>query len=217
MDNVISLADRRRTRSRGPQARTRPSVFFAFDLASPATYLAAERVDRRFPGVRWTPALGDGLRAASRDCGRERGRAAARARAAELRLPLVWPERPAVGLLAMRIAQYAVEEGMGVPFVLAASRLAYCGGYDLDDPEILAEAAAAAGLSIDASLRAARDAGRDAEMEAAGRLLMARGVDRLPVLGVGRLLFAGEERLAEAAAAARGTMAPAVWAEPSGA
>jgi 2-hydroxychromene-2-carboxylate isomerase len=219
VDNVILLADRRRTRSRGPQTRTRPSVFFAFDLASPATYLAAERVDRRFPGVRWLPALGDGLGAAWPACGRDRdrGRAATRARAAELRLPLVWPERPAVGLLAMRMAHYAVAEGNGVPFVLAASRLAYCGGYDLDDPEILAEAAAAAGLSIDASLRAARDRARDTDMEAAGRFLVARGADRLPVLGVGRLLFAGEERLAEAAAAARASAAPAVWAEHPGA
>lgn len=219
MDNVISMEDRRRTRGRGVRARTRPAVSFSFDLASPATYLAAERVDRLFPGVSWVPALGDGLSAGMPASVRDRdgARAAAHARAAELRLPLVWPERPAVGLLAMRIAHHAVHEGRGAAFVLAASRLAFCGGFDLDDPEILAEAAAAAGLPIDAGLRAAREPARDTEMAAAGRELAQRGADRLPVLCVGRLLFAGEDRVGEAAAAARASALPGIWAEHPGA
>ena len=72
---------------------------------------------------------------------------------------------------------------------------------DLDDPEILAEAAAAAGIGLHATLDAARDAGRDGPIEDAGRLLLASGADRLPALRVGRMLFCGEDRLAEAAAA----------------
>ena len=44
-------------------------------------------------------------------------------------------------------------------------------------------------------------------MEAAGRKLLAAGADRLPALRVGRLLFAGEGRVAEAAAAARRPLA----------
>jgi 2-hydroxychromene-2-carboxylate isomerase len=213
VDNVVSMEAHRRSRIRGsrPRPRARATVSFAFDLASPATYLAAERVDRLFPGVTWVPALGEALRtgprADARD--RERERAIVRARAAELRMPLVWPERPAVGLPAMRIAQHAADRGRAGEFVLAASRLAFCGGFDLDDPEILAEAAAAAGLSLEESLRAAGDRARDAELEAAGRRLLARGADRLPVVRVGRLLFAGEERVAEAAAAARGTFGAA--------
>ena len=38
---------------------------------------------------------------------------------------------------------------------LAIGRLSFCGGFDVDDPEILAEAAAAAGLDLDACLLAA--------------------------------------------------------------
>jgi 2-hydroxychromene-2-carboxylate isomerase len=202
--NVISMQAHRQSRARSPR-RSRPSVSFSFDLASPTTYLAAERVDRLFPGVAWEPVLGDALSAGAAASGRDREsrRAAARVRASELRMPLIWPERPAVGLPAMRMAQYAAAEGQGAAFVLAASRLAFCGGFDLDDPEILAEAAAASGLSLDAALRAARDRSRDGAMEAAGRRLLAQGADRLPVMRVGRLLFAGEDRLPEAAAAAR--------------
>jgi 2-hydroxychromene-2-carboxylate isomerase len=131
-------------------------------------------------------------------------RAVAERRAAELRLPLVWPERyPADVPAAMRAASYAAEHGRGAAFVLAAGRLAFCGGFDLDDPEILFEAAAAAGLGLDDSLRAAGDCGRDGAMEAAGSRLLAAGADRLPALRVGRSLFWGEEKVAEAAAAAR--------------
>ena len=41
----------------------------------------------------------------------------------------------------MRAAHYASQQGRGAAFVLAAGRLAFCGGFDLDDPELLAEAA----------------------------------------------------------------------------
>jgi 2-hydroxychromene-2-carboxylate isomerase len=132
-------------------------------------------------------------------------------------MPLIWPDRPAVGLPAMRMAHFAVAEGHGGAFVLAASRLAFCGGFDLDDPEILAESAAAAGLSLDAGLRAARDRSRDEDMHGAGRRLVAQGAERLPALRVGRLLFCGEERLPEAAAAARATTGAATWMQHPGA
>ena len=52
-------------------------------------------------------------------------------------------------------------------------------------------------------LRAVGDVSRDAAIEAAGRKLVAAGADRLPVLTVGRRMFCGEDRLSEAAAAAR--------------
>lgn len=174
-----------------------------FDLASPGTYLVAERAERMFAGLRWRPA-----RAAALRCGElhaEDARAAVAARAELLRLPLVWrPEgQPYSVPKAMRVASLAVERGCEAAFVLAASRLAFCGGFDLDDPEILAEAAAAAGIGLRAALEAARDAGRDGRIEEDGRLLLAAGAHRLPVLRVGELLFCGEDRLAAAVAAAR--------------
>src|SRR5204863_806397 len=123
------------------------------------------------------------------------------ARAALLRMPLVWPERhPASRPAVMRAAAYAAEQGRGAPFVLAASRLAFCGGFDLDDPEVLAEAAAAAGVGLRECLQAAGDVARDAAIEAEALRLAAAGADRLPVVRVGRTLFCSERRIAEAAA-----------------
>ena len=178
-----------------------------FDLACPFTYLATERVERAFPHVTWTAASAETLQRRSLADDREtveRVRAAAELRATALRLPLVWPERyPKAVPAAMRAAAFAAEQGRGGAFVLAAGRLAFCGGFDLDDPEILAEAAAAAGIQLDECLRAAGDARRDGAMEAAGRRLLAAGADRLPVLRIGRSLFWGEQRVGAAAAAVR--------------
>lgn len=218
MGDVIQLSGRPRDLgARAGAARTRgrggPPVF-AFDLASPYTYLAAERVDRMFTRVRWLPVLDDAAAVAGPGTEPAAGpaddraagmRAAAAARASALRLPLVWPEPlPAAFPAAMRIAALAAAEGRGAAFVLAAGRLAFCGGFDLDDPEILAEAAGAAGLPLGASLQAARDRTLDEQMRTTALMLRAQGAVRLPVLRVGGSLFFGEERLAEALAATRG-------------
>lgn len=191
---VISLADRGR-RSGRPAPRARRATFW-FDLADPGTYLAAERVERLPAAVRWRPA-------ADRALARTRPEEAA-ARAAALGMPLVWPERLGPVPRAMRAALHACEQGRGAAFVLAASRLAFCGGFDLDDPEVLAEAAAAAGVGLDGAFRAAAEGVRDAEIDAAGAFLVDHGAEALPVLRVGRVLYAGEGRLAEGAAALRG-------------
>jgi 2-hydroxychromene-2-carboxylate isomerase len=208
MGELIQLADRRGVR------RQRPAVLraeFLFDLACPFTYLAAERVERAFDAVRWTPASTTSLRAgslAADPAALAAVRAAAERRAAMLRLPLSWPETfPAEVPAAMRAASHAAECGRGGAFVLAAGRLAFCGGFDLDDPDILLEAAAAAGLALEECLRAAGDRRRDGAIEAAGRRLLAAGADRLPALRIGRSLFWGEGQVAEAAASARLTAA----------
>jgi 2-hydroxychromene-2-carboxylate isomerase len=208
MGDVINLAERRDARrSRGAPVRGPRRAEFFFDLSSPFTYLAAERVDRAFEHVIWTPASAAALqqgRQGGDATGRDRLRAAAEERAASLRLPLSWPERfPADVPAAMRVAAFASQAGRGAAFVLAAARLAFCGGFDLEDPEILAEAAAAAGIRLDECLHAAGDARRDGAMEAAGRRLLAAGADRLPVLRIGRSLFWGEQRVGTAAAAVR--------------
>jgi 2-hydroxychromene-2-carboxylate isomerase len=209
MGDVINLSERRDARDAraAGRPRERSRAQFFFDLSCPFTYLAAERVERAFDDVIWTPASAGALRRsdlADDDVGAAAVRRAAEERAAELRLPLVWPERfPAEVSAAMRVAACAAEAGRGAAFVLAATRLAFCGGFDLDDPEILAEAAAAAGVVLDECLRAARDGGRDGEIERAGRTLLAGGADRLPALRVGRALYWGERRVGEALIAAR--------------
>jgi 2-hydroxychromene-2-carboxylate isomerase len=212
MGELILLSERRRsgaaqgaTTTPRPRAGARRATF-AFDLALPGTYLAAERVERMFPAVRWQPAALEALHGGQLlNDRRELARimADAETRAAVLRVPLVWPDRyPRDVRPAMRAASLACEMGLGAPFVLAASRLAFCGGFDLNDPEVLAEASAAAGVPLEACLGAAGDIARDEPIEAAGRRLLAMGADELPVLRVGRRLFCGEERLPEATAAA---------------
>lgn len=207
MGDVIYMAGRRREAKVASQRSAREPVTFAFDLALPYTYLAAERVDRMFSDVRWMPVFAEALDGGAKivdSADLEREQAQAEARARVLRVPLVWPERmPASFRAAMRIAEYAAETGRAAAFVLAAGRLAFCGGFDLDDADVLAEASAAASLPLDGALRAAGDRTIDAVLEARGRRLLAQGADRLPVLKVGRNLFCGEERLAEAAAAVR--------------
>ena len=214
MGDLISLAEHRLTRVTGPSAepldassRT-PRVTFCFDLGSPFTYLAAERVERLFTEVVWRPVAGEVLQSPPVDP------RVAEERAAALGLPLVWPEEGACSPRrvrpAMRIASLAAQEGLAAPFVLAASRLAFCGGFELDHPEVLAEAAAAAGLGLEECLQAAGDTGRDGRMEEAARKLADQGAPRLPVLRVGRLLFDGEDRIGEARVASQAVAARAV-------
>jgi 2-hydroxychromene-2-carboxylate isomerase len=205
MGDVISLDERRRALAAGaPQARRAhrfARTTFAFDLALPQTYLAAERVDRMFAGVRWQPAYARQVWGGTVPVARLT--VDAEERAAALGVPLIWPETFQVEVRpAMRAAALACEMGRGAAFVLAAGRLAYCGGFDLGDPEVLAEAAAAASVPLDACLAAAGDTRRDADIEDAGHRLFEMGADELPALRVGRRLFSGESRLPEAVAAA---------------
>ena len=207
MGELIDLAQRREAVQRRAHGREPVRAQLFFDLACPFTYLATERVERAFAHVTWTATSSETLQRSCLGDDAEtvdRLRAAAEARADSLRLPLVWPEGfPKSVPAAMRAAAFAADQGRGGAFVLAAGRLAFCGGFDLDDPEILAEAAAAAGLVLDETLSAARDRSRDSAIEGAGRALLGAGADLLPALRVGRALYWGEERVAEALVAAR--------------
>lgn len=210
MGELILLAERRaarserRRRERAASSERRRTVTFWFDLSNPFSYLAAERVERRFPVVRWRPAYGSALRAAGAEPGGMEDReAAAAARASALHMPLVWPEGGAEEWRgAARAALYAAERGRAAPFVLAAGRLAFCGGFDLDDPEVLAEAAAAAGLAARDCLAAAADPARDDVICTATSCLGAAGAARLPALQVGSRILSGERKITSALAGA---------------
>lgn len=205
MGQVIQLR-RPGSAAPAPEPATAPPTFY-FDLADPHTYLAAERVDRRFATASWQPAVGRQL--APSPCaapGRAGARAAAAAerRARELHLPLIWPERyPAPVPHAMRAATYAAERGYGAAFAIAVGRLAFCGGFDVDEQSMLAEAAAAAALDVDATLAAAADPRRDRLLEAAGRTLWAAGGRSLPAIELGGRVFQGEHGITAALVAAR--------------
>jgi len=199
MADVIQLTRRRAGRS-APQLPALAPVTVYFDLASPSTYLVAERIERRFGDARWRaatawhapPHVGEGSVFAME---------AVERRARELRMPLVWPERfPARVPSAMRVATFATERGCGAAFAIAVGRLAFCGGFDIEDPDILAEAAAAAGLEVAEALSASRDARRDRAVAAAGRALWVQGGTQMPTVGVDGDLYCGEQRITVALA-----------------
>jgi len=199
MGDVIELKDQLADRSR-PRGNCR--VAFFYDLACPFSYLVAERVERVLGEVDWFPVPAGGLDDGAVRTRPDATRALAEREARAARLPLVWPESfPADSLPALRAAAYAAEHGRGAGFALAAARLTFCGGFDLDGPEILPVAAGAAGLSLEGTLAAARDSSRDGALWATARGLRARGVRRLPAVRIGRRWFEGE-RLLDAVALA---------------
>jgi 2-hydroxychromene-2-carboxylate isomerase len=209
MGELIELTEQMADRAR-PRAQARPAFFF--DLACPFSYLAAEQVERLFGEVEWVPVTGPLHPRADRAS----LRLAAEARAKGLRLPLVWPEGfpgPARG--ALRSAVRATQVGVGARFALAAARLAFCGGFDLEDPEVLAEAAAASGFALEECLAAATDQALDEVLGATARGLVARGVGRLPAVRVRHGFFAGEALLSQAAAV-RAAAGYESWAFPWG-
>jgi 2-hydroxychromene-2-carboxylate isomerase len=209
MGQVIYLNERRGERSRS-HAVTQPLFFF--DVSCPLSYLTAERIERKLGEVEWVPVDGASLRAGTAQPAAStelvhadaevhvlRTRADSCARA--LRLPLVWPDRfPGAARCAQRASAFACEIGAGAAFALAASRLAFCGGFDLDDPETLAEAAAAAGVPLEECLTAAGETWRDEELEANADLLRARGISEIPAIRIGDQWFEGEAGLLAAGA-----------------
>jgi 2-hydroxychromene-2-carboxylate isomerase len=198
MGEVIELKDQLADRSR---PRGGLGAAFFYDVACPFSYLVAERVERVLGEVEWVPAPAVGLDGGARWLRFDAMRAVAERDALAARLPLVWPDGfPANARHALRAASYAAENGVGAAFALAASRLAFCGGFDLEDPEILAIAAAAAGLPFEECLLAARDPERDRPLWATARGLHRRGVRALPALRLGRRFIEGERILIEGAA-----------------
>ena len=150
MGEVIKLAERREARRRSATPRravTRPSSSSTSRARSPTSRPSGSSA--RSTTSTWTPGVGHALRRGSLAADEAAGRRARRRRGARraLRLPLVWPEtlagrRP--GRHARRLATRPRRPRRRVR--ARRRRLAFCGGFDLDDPEILAEAAAAAGL-----------------------------------------------------------------------
>ena len=170
MGDVVKLADRRRTRvarAARDAARRRASSSTSTSPARSAIWPPSAS-SARSRSVIWRPASAAALERcdaglADRGAG-ERSRRAAERRAADAApaAAVARPRPPQDVPAAMRAAVATrPSAGRGAAFVLAAGRLAFCGGFDLDDPEILAEAAAAAGIGLDECLRAAGDVARD--------------------------------------------------------
>jgi 2-hydroxychromene-2-carboxylate isomerase len=182
---------------------------FYFDLGSPYSWLAAERIHGVLPVPPvWQPILLGGLfqrfdRGSWAETDeREAGMAEVERRARERGLPAVrWPDPwPGNTLFAMRAATYAAQTGRAAAFALAAFRQAFAGGRDLTDPDAVLIAAAACELHPRALLaatgtRSVKDALRAATDEAADR-----GVVGVPSVAIEDRVYWGDDRLDEAAA-----------------
>ena len=201
----------------GGQARDRaaPLTTFYFDLGSPYSYLAAERISRLFSHAElaqpeWQPVLLGGLferfdrGSWSLTEGRNAGMREVERRAAAYRMqPIRWPEPwPGNTLHAMRVATYAKSIGRTVSFTQAAFRQAFAGGRDLTEPDNVAIAAAACELHPNAIAKAAASEGVKRRLRKATDAAGERGVFGVPTVAVGEEVFWGDDRLEEAAAAA---------------
>jgi 2-hydroxychromene-2-carboxylate isomerase len=183
---------------------------FYYDLGSPYSWLAAERVNSTLPEVPvWRPILLGGLfKALGRQSwattdARAEGMREVERRAAEYGLPEVrWPDPwPGNTLIAMRTATYATSIGKGVSFALAAFRQAFAGGRDLSVPDNVLIAAAACELHPNAVTKAVEQQTVKDALKSATQEALERGVVGVPTIAIGDQVFWGDDRLEEAAAA----------------
>ena len=192
-------ASLRRARARAAVRLSDQRPGFFFDLACPFSYIAADRIERLLGDVEWVPVPGAALRDEQPDLEETKSRAEELARAA--RLPLIWPEHfPAAVPGAMRAASYASENGAGARFALAAGRLAFAGGFDLERTSVLEDVAGAAFLPRDEVRAAAAETWRDEELSSMAELLLAEGMTQLPVVNIGGQWFQGADAVSQAVA-----------------
>ena len=185
---------------------------FYYDLASPESYLAAERLSDVLGVVpEWTPVQATRLPAGDLTafrCAEERDihmleieRLAAARGMQPLRWPAGWPVEVE---LALCVATYAKQIGRGVAFSLAAFRQAFAAGRDLSTPDGVVIAAAACEMHPTAVLRSAETRGVREALAAATEEARAAGATRVPALRVGDEVFHGDEGLEAAAQALAG-------------
>jgi 2-hydroxychromene-2-carboxylate isomerase len=204
-------------------------AIFYYDLSSPYSYLAAERVNSLFAEAgaeppEWKPiSFGFLLQATGKvpwslKAGKEGGMEEIERRAAERGLPPVrWPafwqegagpdpsQAPVArnySLAAIRAATFAKQSGRAVAFSLAAFRQAFAAGRDLSDIDNILLAAAACELHPKAVLKGIEMQSVKDALRAATDEAIERGVTGIPTVAVGERLFWGDDQLEEAAEAA---------------
>jgi 2-hydroxychromene-2-carboxylate isomerase len=168
-------------------------VFF-YDLGNPDSYLLGERVMGELAIVpEWEPVLGAQLGLVEPEPDAERlGRAIAHQSLQPLRLPANWPPDTERAMLA---ATFAKHIGRAVAFSLAAFRQAFAGGRDLGDEGTVLIAAAACEMHPTAVLKGIGLRSVTSGLRTAGDRARAAGVDALPAIQVGDVVFCGEYAL----------------------
>jgi 2-hydroxychromene-2-carboxylate isomerase len=182
----------------GSSTGERPQPRFYYDLASPESYLVAERVLHTLDEVpEWIPVMvgevGPFRCAAEIDAYRED----VERRAGALGLmALRWPEPfPADTGWAMLAATYAKGIGRGVAFSLAAFRQAFAAGRDLSERDSVLIAAAACEMHPAAVIKGAGMAGTRRALDAATARAVQDGVRELPAVVIDGHVIAGERAI----------------------
>jgi 2-hydroxychromene-2-carboxylate isomerase len=168
---------------------------FYYDLASPESYLVAERALHALGEVpEWIPvALGEpGAFRCAEEAAAYREDVGRRAAALGL-MKLRWPEPfPPDVSWAMLAATYAKGIGRGVAFSLAAFRQAFAAGRDLSERSSVLIAAAACEMHPTAVIKGAALGSTARALEENTARAVADGVDAVPAIWTPEGLLAGE-------------------------
>lgn len=184
---------------------------FYYDLGSPYSWLAAERIHQVLPVTAvWQPILLGGIwqQTSGPSWGvtdeRDQGMREVERRASEYELlPVRWPDGwPNNTLKAMRAAIFAQQTGRTVAFSLAAFRQAFAAGKDLSDLDNVLIAAAACELHPNAVLKGIELQSTKDRLREETQIAYERGVRGVPsVVTASGEVFWGDDRLEEAAEA----------------
>ena len=186
-----------------------PPRFF-YDLASPYAYLAARRIGDLIPDADWQPILLGGLFKLNgrhswlydEDVPERMNEIQERAQRYGI------PQRfyssvPTSWLTVMRACTAAKRAGHGREFSLACFRAVHAEGQELWHDDQLAQLAPHAGMEPDELLAATQDPEVKAQLRTATDEAHAIGVPGVPTVVVGEQVFWGDDRLQDAAGAAR--------------
>ena len=184
---------------------------FYFGAMSPYSWLAAERIERLLPEAHWRGVLAGVVFAAHGRTSwgltdqREEGLAACERRAAAYGLgPIRWPAAwPTIDLRVARAMILAEQHGAMQEFSLRAMRMAFLEGADLEDLEVVIEAARHVGIEPSELHSALADPAVKLSVRATNDEALAAGVFGVPTVVLDGELFWGDDRLEDAAAAYR--------------
>ena len=171
---------------------------FYYDLASPESYLVAERALHAVGEVpEWIPvSFGSPAFRCAEEVASYREDVERRATALGV-LPLRWPEPfPAEDLeWATLAATYAKAIGRGVAFSLAALRQSFAAGRDLGERDNVLLAAAACEMHPQAVIKGVELASTARALEEAHARAAADGVDTVPAIWLDGEVLAGERAI----------------------